>query len=361
MLVKDDQSVAQYYFIARSAHIERLRHMDDNTWFFYTRKSYDFDETAAASNSRCVQITPRELPKVLRRAKVKVLEVNEPLMLAAWRVIPWLVLCRVWRLGRTKLVFYALENLDPGPYLAMKLRSSRLIAEGVLRAVTITYFLFCSRICFGTESARNLYSQVLGPWWKLVHTRTTLIEHIPAAEASLGVVKKRFSFVFLGEFSERKGLLLLMDAWDIASSEYQGLGLTLLGKGPMVDSVKVWAESRENVTLHIDPSRGLIASQLDSSESLVLLSQSIGGWKEQVGLPLVEGWARGCQIISSDASGLSATLGEYGHVVIPESAPASVVAECMIKAASNPRPADEILRELPSVSGRDAAKEWLHQ
>jgi glycosyltransferase involved in cell wall biosynthesis len=92
---------------------------------------------------------------------------------------------------------------------------------------------------------------------------------------------------------------------------------------------------------------------------LVLLSQPTPTWREQVGLPLVEGLAHGCTVVTTAETGLADWLAAHGHTVLaPDAAPATVVA-AVVEALAAGRPAASVLADLPDDDGRQAAEAWL--
>ena len=65
--------------------------------------------------------------------------------------------------------------------------------------------------------------------------------------------------------------------------------LALLGKGALEQEARALSVAQPSVTLEVDPPRPRIHSVLDDSRVLVLWSQPSPTWREQVGLPIVEG------------------------------------------------------------------------
>lgn len=60
---------------------------------------------------------------------------------------------------------------------------------------------------------------------------------------------------------------------------------------------------------------------------LILLSQRVGSFREQVGFPITDGLAHGCEIIATSETGVAGSLAEHGHSVVAPEAPASRVAD----------------------------------
>ena len=94
---------------------------------------------------------------------------------------------------------------------------------------------------------------------------------------------------------------------------------------------------------------------------LALPSQPRPRWREQVGLPIVEGLANGCLVVTTTETGLSAWLSAHGHQVVPPDAGAVALASAVLAAIDDLRAPADILATLPAVDGRRAADLWLFE
>jgi glycosyltransferase involved in cell wall biosynthesis len=79
----------------------------------------------------------------------------------------------------------------------------------------------------------------------------------------------------------------------------------VIGAGRLLPEVRAWADGRDDVDLEIDPPRARVHEAMRESSVLVLLSQPHGHWREQVGLPIVEGLAHGCEVVTTSETGLA--------------------------------------------------------
>ena len=165
--------------------------------------------------------------------------------------------------------------------------------------------------------------------------------------------------VFVGAFTPRKGVTELLSAWDSIRSQHPGLELHLIGKGQLLETVTTWASERPEVTLEIDPPRAHIHAALRSAHVLVLLSQRVRAWREQVGLPIVEGLAHGLEIVTTTETGLAQWLREHGHTVLDPTATADETGDAIARALSQRRSRDAVLADLPGVDQRVAADAWM--
>jgi glycosyltransferase involved in cell wall biosynthesis len=214
------------------------------------------------------------------------------------------------------------------------------------------------RVCFGTAASLNLYD----PWLREIGAtaETCLIEAVPAKCTCLDDSKKDPNLVvFVGSLEIRKGVPLLLEAWPLVKLGQPDARLVIVGKGLLQASVDAFSQGRSDVELVVDPPRADIHRLLRRARVVVLLSQAVDGWREQVGLPIVEGLAHGCRIVSTADTGLSCWLASNGHYVVPDSS-LPAVASAMGGSLSGTigEPAN-LLSRLPAEDGRRAAERWL--
>lgn len=354
---------AKYYAIIRSAHLERLRNSDDE-WILYTKKNYDLDTDLIEKNRRAVQISPWRLSKFLRANKIKVLEVNEPLMLPAWSVLIPIFLLRMvspFMRSSVRVTFYAIENLDPSANLARQLRIPIQVARIFTSMACRLAFRLTDRIVFGTEGSMKLYISKLGDYGQSLQLQSKyrLIDPLPAPVQGIEGKKVAGSVLFLGDLSKRKGITRLMAGWERLPSGHD-LSLEIIGVGEELHKVSAWVQGHAEASLLVNPSRSVIHEALARAETLVLLSRTDYRWREQIGLPLLEGWSYGCNLISTDATGIAGLLRQAGHVVLPEDFSDEMLVAALTGSLSSPRTVAQIQQDLPSEDGRLTADRWLN-
>jgi glycosyltransferase involved in cell wall biosynthesis len=149
-----------------------------------------------------------------------------------------------------------------------------------------------------------------------------------------------------------------MAGWD-ALTPQDDLRLRVLGKGGLLPEVEAWAAGRPDVELVVDPPRSEIHASLRASHVLVLLSQRSGWWREQLGLPIAEGLAHGCEIVTTDETGLAGWLAGHGHRVLPMAADSRQIAAALRSAAEAGRPPAAVCADLPGTDGRAEADRWI--
>ena len=345
---------ARLYHQVRTAHLERAAELPPAVILF-ANKRYDFAEELAAT----LQLVPARGWRAawwLLRNRVETLEINEPLMLPAIRSTA--IALAGLRLGdllgrrRTRVVSYAIENLDPTRLPASGLKTKlRRRLEWRLAALV---WRRVDRIAYGTAAARDLYASLLPA---KPSDSAHLIWALPAPAASASASKKPASVLFLGAFSDRKGFTLLTQAWPAVHAGEPAAALQLIGKGALQPLAEEFAAGEDSVNCTIDPPRDQIRAALAESQVLVLPSQPSPTWREQVGLPIVEGLSFGCTVVTTTETGLAAWLREHGHQVVPAGADSTVLAEAILAALR--APLSDVASTLPSEDGRLAADAWM--
>ncbi|NYD87448.1 glycosyltransferase [Cellulomonas oligotrophica] len=347
------------YETVRTAHLERAHELAPAS-IVYRRRRYDFDADLAAGLD-LVEAGPLRAAWVLARSDVREVEVNEPLMVSSLRRTALALAAvdtaaRLRRRPRPVVVTYAIANDDPWrpparPGLPGRARRAldRWLVGHVARRV--------DRVVHGTQASLDLYRRLTPAL--LERAAHTLVPALPApcpcgppAPAAGGVL-------FVGAFEARKGVPELLAAWPSVVARRPDARLTLVGTGPLLDEVRAFAASRDEVTVVVDPPREQVHALQRTHAVAVLLSQRTRTWREQVGLPVVEGLAHGCAVVTTTEGGLAGWLEEHGHRVLDPAAPAADVAAAVVALLDAGRPAADVRADLPAVDGRRAADAWL--
>lgn len=341
----------------RSAHLERAAQTGPALLVYGSRR-YDFDPSLAAGLD-VVRAGLLRTATIVATGDVRELEINEPLMLSGLprTAVAVATVRLVGRLRRRRVlvVTYAIENDDPfrpvvsGPRALLRRQVQRVLMRYVARRV--------DRIAFGTQAARDMYGRMLPG--RLRRAESVLIPALPAPLVEPDVDKDPDRVLFLGAFDERKGLRRVLDAWPAVARSRPSARLVVVGTGPLEDLARAHAAADPTVDLLVAPARNVIGHQLARSSVVVLLSQERPRWREQVGLPIVEGLAHGCSVVTTSQTGIAAWLTDHGHTVLEADAPAHEVATALAAALDRRRPAASVLADLPSRDGRLAADRWL--
>lgn len=364
-MTRVDRSVNEWTYVCiydqvRTAHLERL--CGRTGWgLVYRTCRDDFDAKMAESLPIRRMGRARTVLYLLRR-RPEIVEVNEPAAVGAWpALVLYALAVRLLRLftpWRGMVVSYAIENLDPVSRIRSKTRLpvpvARFLVHAVLRFLNGTV----NRIAFGTRAAQSCYRDGIGR--KFPRQETALIPALPSpCECMTGVRPEGEGIVFLGSFEYRKGLMSVLSAWEEVRRVDAQIGLTLVGKGALLPEVRSWAKNRDEVRVVEDPTRTVIHEILRAAAVLVLFSQPLPRWKEQVGLPLVEGLAHGCEVVASDETGIADWLDSHGHAVLPPGTTADELGAVLARRARDRRGVGELLEMLPSEDQREAAHKWM--
>lgn len=361
-----EAKLARYYRTARTAHLERLKLFVPGT-LYYKNTMYDFDLSLLPPGTRAEHASFMQILKLVWNRKVATLEVVEPYAPSA--LPQTVVLTTVWRASRilhrrpVTLTAYAIENADLPAKYSQRYRLPRWLVKLAFRqAVSYGYFAF-SRIVFGTEDAMQNYRKLIGKRFDSSDSPDkTMIPGLPAPRASQNRVQSDIPLlIFLGAFDERKGIRQLLAAWPHVIKAMPEARLLVMGKGPLESEVKETGARLDNVHVVLDPSRDFIWSSLESATALCLISQPATGWKEQIGLPIVEALSVGLEIIASDESGIANWLKENGHCIVPWDISAEELSVHIVRTLRSPRSLQSVLSSLPAVDGRITADRWLHE
>ena len=361
-LLPEGRSMARIYGFIRTAHLERFREMVPAT-VLYRKARYDYDDSILPPAQRPIQLGRLATVGHLLRHRYRAVEVNEPGVTNLWLdTLSQVIAIRLrggLGEGRTQIVTYCIGYSDPAqelharrPYLPLPLtRAATRFFLGVLGRSM-------DRIAFGTEGSLAMYREYVPE--RVLTRRSAMFEAVPAA-CSCAMVEPNDGpeVLFVGAFSDRKGVRQLMTGWDALRAGGSELRLEVIGKGPLQTEVQEWAAGRDDVVVRIDPPRTEIHAAMRRAKVLVLLSQRIGAWREQVGLPIVEGLSHGMEIVTTDETGLAPWLSARGHRVLTGATDPSAVRQAIAGAAADPRGRAEVLRDLPAADQRMEADRWM--
>ncbi|MCZ2804102.1 glycosyltransferase family 4 protein [Modestobacter sp. VKM Ac-2983] len=350
---------ARVYDSVRSAHLERAHALAPAS-VLHRRWRYDFDP-ALTTGLDLVRGGTLSMAVTIARSGLLAVEVNEPLLRhVLWRTAVAVTAARLAarvRRSEVLIVSYAIENRDnyaPEPTARLR-RRVRTRVDWVLSRYTARQL---DRIAYGTSASAELYASLLGT--ELATCSSTVVPALPAA-CTCAAAEERDAdqVVFVGAFSARKGLAELVAAWPEVVRELPTARLSLVGQGAMEDLARELAERVPGVDVVVAPAREEIHRVLRRATVLVLLSQRTPTWREQVGLPIVEGMSHGCTVVTTEETGLADWLAGHGHEVVAAGASTADVAAAISGALRRRRSAVSVLAELPGVDGRLAADRWL--
>lgn len=354
--------VRLYDFI-RTAHLERLAEMAPAD-VLYRAQRYDYDESLVPADR-----PPRRMGRVatvrhLLRTPYDYAEVNEPLLRPRWwDLVAQIAALRVrGRLTGQRPVIgaYCIGLRDPVASHRGRKRLPPALDEIYVRAMLRWLVGRMDRLAFGTAASREALEKYADP--HLVAERACYFPAVPAACDCLDQHDEQPEpgrLLFVGAFDERKGIEHLLRWWEQVPAIAPDARLHLVGKGALADTVAAWAADRADVELTIDPPRDEIHRAYRRAGAVVLLSQRVGDWREQVGLPIVEGLAHGCRIVTTRESGIADWLAEHGHTVLDPATDPATGARALAAAAMREPDRAAVLAALPDRDSRFVADDWL--
>lgn len=130
--------------------------------------------------------------------------------------------------------------------------------------------------------------------------------------------------IYVGEISEKKGILVLLDLIEKLADE--DVSLTVVGNGPLVKAVE---NAPHNIS-YLAPiyDRVKLAQVISEHDVLMLLSQKTATWEELFGIVVVEALSSGCAVVASDHVGPRGILKPIGGLgLYPQGAHVEVLTE----------------------------------
>ena len=351
---KIGHDIARFYEQVRTAHLERSQDMVSAA-IVYAGVRYDFDPSLVGE-SELINAGRLKAAWLILISPLRAIEVNEPLFLESLTrtaLVVWAARVRSTVTRRhIRIGTYAIENLDRfalrggGAKGAVRRRVRLGIARYVWRRI--------DRVAFGTADAEKTYRERFGS-----PSTAKLILALPAPATDREIDKAPTSVIFLGSLTPRKGFDLLLSAWPAVIAESPHARLRVIGTGELAHDALRMAAAVPSVATQIDPDRAVIHEALAEAAVLVLPSQPIRGWREQVGLPIVEGLSFGCRVVTTRDTGLADWLAQNGHVVLDAPTTPQDLARGIVRGIDASGPGQNILSSLPLLDGRVAADQWL--
>lgn len=351
---------ARLYQSIRTAHLERAHQLAPAA-IIYRQRRYDFDSDLAIG-LELIEAGTFKTARILAGSGLTALEINEPLMLSSLpgTAVALMSLSARRLLGgkRVLVVSYAIGNSDPYQERHSHTWKSSL-RKMIERRLAGVVWNRVDRIVFGTAAARDTYHGLLP---QSGSRKEVLIPALPAAcSCQHHLLSDPHRVIYLGDLSERKGFPLLLAAWPAVRDADPTARLTIVGKGALVDQAISSATADGSIEVFIDPPRDEIHRQLHRAQVLVLPSQSTPIWREQVGLPIVEGLAHGCSIVTTTETGLASWLADHDHSVLAPWCSAGTLGEALVHQLDRATPRSDVIAALPQQDGRLAADTWLFE
>jgi len=295
-------------------------------------------------------------------SRATVLELPEPLWIRFLPINVWLAaawrMSGFFRMTSRRARTYAIENNDPATVIFGIRTPPAPIRKLGLFAVGLIFASLFEKVAFGTEGSARAYRSL--PFADKV--QSTVIAALPAPLSNPpGSAGNGSSAIFVGSLDARKGIYDLMFAWPLVERQIADASLTIVGDGPANEAAAQWSsESPLTRKFAGRLSHEEAVAEIAKARVVVAPSKRDGRWREQVGLPIVEGLSAGLTIVTSEDSGLSSWLAAAGHRVFSTSPGPEVLSSYLVDGLRSPLNRAEVLRSLPAQHGRISADEWLH-
>lgn len=282
-------------------------------------------DAALLTGPTVLPFTWGRLLRAIAEPDLELMEVAEPLWLAEWvRSLRYVVLLRLLRAllpgrGRVAVATYAIENLDAPERLGFPSLDSRprlgALASRLVTLAVGASMLLLDVVAFGTTGAYENHRHAFG--WSLRRARHAVL---PPSLGPCGVCgppasdgEREPTVLFLGTPSERKGFSVLAAAWELTGAADRGWRLVVADPHGGSD-----ADLPAGMSVR-SPSREEVHVLLRSSAVVAMPSVRRHRWREQIGLPLVEGLAHGCRVVTTTETGLADDL--RGHPLVSLTTP----------------------------------------
>ena len=336
----------------------------------FTSQLDDSDAALLTSTATVLPFSWARLLRAMLEPDLELVEVAEPLWLGEWvRATRYIVLLRALRLavparGRVAVSTYAIENLDARERVSFPSLDSRpllsALASGVAAAGVGVSLLLLDVVVFGTTGAYENYRRAFG--WSLRRTTHAVLPprlstcSVCGPEVASGAPREP-TVLFLGAPSERKGFSVLMAAWEMAGGSDRGWRLVVADPHGEGDP-----HLPPGVSIRPSPTRHAVHDLLRSSSVVAMPSVRRRRWREQIGLPLVEGLAHGCRVVTTPETGLADDL--RGHPLVTFTTPGDPrsLADGLREAMAAERHGDVVTAGVAEPRGytkRDVVQWWL--
>ena len=343
----------------RAVHLERLPRMTDAVNLYFATK---YDMLGVDLPATVHRTTLLSAIKRLLSTSHTVLELPEPLWM---RFLPrWIALAAAWHLGGLvrgrprRIVVYAMELTPFAILLTGGQKTPRLVTAVGKTLIGLLIRTVVDRICFASAASADLYTSLPGVASVPHRTILELPEPVVSPQPA-----RRPAVLYLGELSDRGGVHQLMRAWERVERDIPDARLTLVGGGPLLDTVAQWAAEHPTTRATTGPLPRSTALDI-VAQTRVLVAPSVphGRWREQIGLPIKEGLAAGATIVTTRQTGLSDWLLANGHHVVPvDRNLVGRLAESLARAIERPLEPESVSASLPLIDGRIASDAWLHE
>ena len=304
------------------------------------------------------QVTRRQAVMRVWQRPPQTLELFEPLWFSHFPF--WVALAATHRLrtagSGAQRVFFAIENNELEAIVPRGRRLRGLPTKIARRILRLTIPRLVNRIAYGSEVSQALYAPFTGP-----RVDSRLFPQVRASRLNEAPSKLAGTVAFVGALHERKGLPLLLRAWESVEEQLPGGRLAIIGDGPLAAETAKWATANpERRSFRGQLSRADVIEILTESSVIAVPSQRWRNWREQINAAITEALSVGCTVVTTSESGLAPWLESQGHTVLDPGVSAEELGEHIAAALRSPLDPGAVIESLPPQDGRVLADRWLH-
>ena len=212
---------------------------------------------------------------------------------------------------KAAFTFYTFQNIDkryPPPFDRLERftlgRSDGWIAAGALVEDTLK----------GRKFYRDKPSRILGLGVDVEQFSPNPLSRSDVRQ-ELGWTDDETVVGYLGRFTEAKGIRIMMRVLENNAQPWRAL---FMGSGEMEAEINAWGKRFPGrVAVRLNLTHDEVARHLNACDVLCAPSQTTSNWKEQFGRMLIEAFACGVSVVTSDSGEIPFVVGDSA-IVVPE-------------------------------------------
>jgi len=338
----------------------------------YFKEKYDLQLLPEKSKFRKVN-TMQAMYEVFRSDAI-VLELTEPLWMR--EIVRTALIGYTWKarsLIRRKSNYcftYAIENNGLNNLIFGTVDAHNFITHYIRKFLGFLISRIYTHAAFGTYAAYKNYAlnkflvQIphIYPERYAMQESVSTTSLIPRFEDYSGVASKagqEYTYLFVGVLEKRKGIDLLIQAWEILDQvDFKGR-LIIVGSGALEKKVSEWCLKAPERRSYLGFKTGdKLNSIYQSADFLLAPSQRDGRWREQVGLPIIEGLSFGLTVITTSETGIADGLRAHGHIVLEDGNRPESLAKGISTSFEVLIPKEIVKWQISGLSNRTKAFDW---
>jgi glycosyltransferase involved in cell wall biosynthesis len=338
----------------------------------YYKEKYDLQIAPEKSKFRKVN-TIQAMYEVFKSDAV-VLELTEPLWMR--ELIRTILIGFTWK-GRSFIrrksnycFTYAIENNDLNTLVYGTVYSHNFLIRYIRKYIRFFISRIYTHAAFGTYAAYKNYAdnEFLVQIPHIYPSRYSILESSTTGSLNsefgdLPTLRKgnqaKLTYLFVGVLEKRKGIDLLIQAWEILDGVGFKGRLLIVGSGALESKVSQWCLEAPERRAYLGFKTGeSLDSIYETSDVLLAPSQREGRWREQVGLPILEGLSFGLTVITTSETGIADGLRENGHIVLDDGNNPISLAKGISVAPNTLMSKDYVKAQVKGISNREKAFDW---